>query len=264
MRLGLTSAAFYGRLETEEAAAHLQKLGLDCCEVFLETFSEYTPDFASCVHACLQGLPCVSVHPKGTQFEPDFFGQSARQRNDAFHLINRVMDAGQTLNARYYVMHGPVSVIGRITLDRIRRLEEQFTLAQQAAQAHGMEILWENVYYGAVSSVEDFRRIRERLPELNFVLDVKQSWRGNIDPNEIVREVGGWIRHVHILDHDADGNLCLPGEGIFDLDLFLRLLRDKGYPGDIIIEPYANLTVDAARLSRSIEYMHELLDKLGE
>ena len=42
MRLGLTTAAFYGRLETEEAAARLRALDVDCAEVFLQTPSEYS------------------------------------------------------------------------------------------------------------------------------------------------------------------------------------------------------------------------------
>ena len=42
MKIGLSSAAYYGQLETDEAAAHIAELPLDTCEVFLETPSEYT------------------------------------------------------------------------------------------------------------------------------------------------------------------------------------------------------------------------------
>lgn len=40
MKIGLSSAAYYGQLETDEAAAHIAELPLDTCEVFLETPSE--------------------------------------------------------------------------------------------------------------------------------------------------------------------------------------------------------------------------------
>ena len=76
MKLGMSSAVFYGYLETEDAAAALKDYGLQTCEVFLETHSEYSPAFGQTVRERLRGLPCVSVHPKGTQFEPDIFGQS--------------------------------------------------------------------------------------------------------------------------------------------------------------------------------------------
>ena len=259
MRLGLTSAAFYGRMETEDAAAHLTTLPLDCCEVFLETSSEYSADFAQVVRRNLGHLPCVSVHPKGTQFEPDMFGQSARQRNDAFSTFTRVLDAGEQLGAKYYVLHGPVSVVGRVTLPRIRALEERFALMQSAAQAHHMEILWENVYYGAVSSAEDFRAILSRLPDLHFVLDVKQAWRGHADPIALAREFGGRIRHLHLLDRTTAGDICLPGEGCFDIPLLLRVLADSGYTGDVIIEPYAYQTEDGDALRRSVEWMRGVM-----
>ena len=106
MKLGLTSAAFYGCMETEDAAAFLQAFGLDTCEVFLESHSEYTADFGQLVRGKLGALGCTSVHPKGTQFEPDLFGQSARQRDDALSIMRGVMDAGQVLGAKYYVFHG--------------------------------------------------------------------------------------------------------------------------------------------------------------
>ena len=73
MRLGLSSAAFYGRREVEDTAALLPGYGLNVCEVFLNSFSEYSTTFGGLVRERLNGLPCVSVHPKGTQFEPDIF-----------------------------------------------------------------------------------------------------------------------------------------------------------------------------------------------
>ena len=80
MRLGLSSAAFYGRREVEDTAALLPGYGLDVCEVFLNSFSEYSTDFGGLVRERLNGLPCVSVHPKGTQFEPDIFRRLASGR----------------------------------------------------------------------------------------------------------------------------------------------------------------------------------------
>ena len=263
MKLGLTSAAFYGRMETEDAAAFLQAFGLDTCEVFLETPSEYTADFGQLVRGKLGALGCTSVHPKGTQFEPDLFGQSARQRDDALSIMRGVMDAGQVLGAKYYVFHGPVSVVGRITLDKIRLLEKRFGAMQDMAHARGMEILWENVYYGAVSGIEDFREICTRMPGTGFVLDLKQAWRGHVDPMDVVREMGPHIRHVHILDRDENGNICLPGEGQFDFAALLEQLKAHGFDGSVIIEPYAYQTTDIDAVKRSVGYMREIIAKVG-
>ncbi|MFR5786378.1 MAG: hypothetical protein ACLUHE_04135 [Christensenellales bacterium] len=42
MKIGLSTAAFYGKWEVEEAAAHLRGYGAECAEVFFQTRSEYT------------------------------------------------------------------------------------------------------------------------------------------------------------------------------------------------------------------------------
>lgn len=263
MKLGLTSAAFYGRMETDESAAFLPTLGLDTCEVFLETHSEYSADFGRLVRNNLAGLHVTSVHPKGTQFEPDLYAQSARQRQDAYNIMCGALDAGRELGAKWYVMHGPVSALGRIPPERIRNLPERFSQLQAAASQRGIEILWENVFYGAVAGVEDIRKMRDLLPDVHFVLDLKQAWRAGADPFDILAAMGDRIRHLHVLDHDANGNICLPGDGIFDFDRLLLTLRDGGYNGSVIIEPYAQQTEDIDALRRSIGFMRETLLRAG-
>ena len=51
MKIGLSTAAFYGKWEVEEAAALLGRYGAECAEVFLQTRSEYAREFARLVHA---------------------------------------------------------------------------------------------------------------------------------------------------------------------------------------------------------------------
>ena len=116
MRIGLSSAAFSGRMETEEEAARTAALGVPCCEVFLETFSEYSGDFGREVRARLGETECVSVHPKGTQFESDLFGRSRRQVEDAMAWFAGVCDAGRALGAKYYIFHGPPGKFMRLRL----------------------------------------------------------------------------------------------------------------------------------------------------
>lgn len=45
MNIGLSTAAFYGRWETEEAAEHLSDYGAACAEAFLQTRGEMTAGF---------------------------------------------------------------------------------------------------------------------------------------------------------------------------------------------------------------------------
>ena len=255
MRIGLSAAAFYGRMETEDQAAYLTQFAPDCCEIFLETHSEYSASFGALVKERLQGIPCVSVHPKGTQFEPDLFGQSPRQREDAGRIFRGVLDAGQSLGAQWYVWHGSPCLTGRITPERIRLLGERFPLLQQEAQSRGLEILWENVSWCAVQTPEDVRELKTLLLGIRFTLDIKQAFRAGVEPLDMLRAMGEDVRHVHVLVWDASGKLCLPGVGTVDFRRLLGELGQLGYAGSVIIEPYPQLAVDEDALRRSLAHL---------
>lgn len=116
MEFGISTAAFYRRAATEDALCHIREQGALLCEVYLESFSEYTPDFAHLLRqrADALGLRVVSVHPMGTQFEPQLFSLSVRQHDDAWRIFERVLQSAQILGAKYYVMHGPPTMRGAL------------------------------------------------------------------------------------------------------------------------------------------------------
>ena len=258
IQIGISSAGFYGRMETEEAAAYLTRFPVDRCEIFLETHSEYSAAFGRQAKDALHGLKCVSVHPKGTQFEPDLFGQSKRQTADAMNIFKNVCRAGEALGAKYYVFHGPNSPVRPMALDNIREMEARMEMLMDAAQAHGIQVLWENVSWCAVRTPEDVRRLRERLPEIGFVLDVKQAYRAQVDPLAMIDAMGEQLRHIHALDWDAQGRLTLPGKGIMDWRAMAERLRAIGYDGAIILEPYPAQTTDDDAVRQSLSFLREI------
>lgn len=262
MKLGMSSAGFYGRMETEEEASFLRQFDLDVCEIFLQTRSEYSGDFGRVVKDHLQGLPCVSVHPKGTQFEPDLFGGSPRQRRDAMETLTHVLDAGQVLGASWYVFHGPSGARSPMTPERIANLPERFAAMQAAAQSRNMEILWENVNWCTLRDLACVQSALKLLPDLHFVLDVKQAYLGKTDPFDMLRQMEGRIRHVHLLDWDASGKLCLPGEGVMDFLRLFRELKKQGYDGALILEPYAAQTTDTGAVKRSVAFLRETMERV--
>ncbi len=259
MKLGMSSASFYGRLETEDAAEHLGEFGLDTCEVFLETFSEYRRSFGELVHARLGGLPCISVHPKGTQFEQDLFAQSPRQRADAMQIFEGICSAGEAIGASYYVLHGPSGVKHPVTITGIRNLHLVYPRMKQVAAAHGIEILWENVSWCACRTAEDVATILSLFPEQRFVFDVKQAFHANQDPMQIVKSMGKHLAHVHCLDWNEKGELVLPGEGVFDYYGLTAYLASIGYHGALILEPYNFQTEDEERVKTSLRYLRKCI-----
>lgn len=259
MKLGISSAAFYGQMETEDQAALLHDFPVEVCEVFLETRSEYSAAFGALVRERLAGMPCLSVHPKGSQFEQDLFGRSKRQEADALDTFRHVCGAGQALGAKYYVFHGAFSVSGRLRPGAIFELPERVTNLRAVAAAHGLELLWENVSWCAMRAPEDVRAILEVFPDMNFVLDVKQAFRAGVDPLDMMKAMDGHIRHVHALDWDAEGRLCLPGQGVLDWRALTGALRAQGYDGAVILEPYEWMTRDHAAVRRSLAHLREAI-----
>ena len=259
MRLGLSSAAFYGRMETEEQAEHLTRFPVDCCEVFVQTHSEYTAEFGALVREKLHGLPCVSVHPKGTQFEWDLFGRSRRQVEDAFRAFTGVCDAGRAMGAKYYVLHGPAGVSAPLEPGRIHNLQATMARMREIAAERGIEVLWENVSWAALRRPQDVAELRTLLPDIRFVLDVKQAFRAGQDPLAMLRAMGGQAAHIHVLDQTPSGALCLPGEGIVDWQGIAQHLRGIGYQGAVILEPYESQARDEAALRRSIDWLRRVL-----
>ena len=260
MKLGLSSAAFYGRMETEEAAAHLRDFPIEVCEIFLESFSEYCRAFGKVAAAELGPVKCVSVHAKGTQFEPDLFSCSRRQQEDAMGIFSGICGAGQALGAKYYVLHGPGNARNAVPPESIHDLQGRFARMGSIARERGIEVLWENVSWCSLRTPAEVRRAGELLPGLGYVLDVKQAFRAGCEPMDMLQAMGGNVRHVHALDWTAEGKLCLPGQGVTDGPGLLRALRESGYDGAIILEPYSWQAMDEDALRRSLDYLRGCME----
>lgn len=259
MELGMSSAAFYGRMNTEDAAGHLCSFPIDTCEVFLQTFSEYNAEFGRIVRNKLGNLKCTSVHAKGTQFELDLFADYVRQRNDAFRLFEGICSAGKEMGASYYVLHGPPGFRKSLRPEQIRNLKNVFPEMQKIAGKYGMEILWENVFWCACSLPEHVRTLMEFFPDIRFVLDIKQAYQAGTDPMEMAATMGTHLAHVHVLDWDTEGRLVLPGEGVFDFETFARVLRSFHYTGAVILEPYSSQTLDEERVCTSLKHLQNII-----
>lgn len=260
MQLGLSTAALYGRCETEEAAAEIAGLPLDCCEVFLQTPSEYTREFARLTRERLGELSCTSVHPMGIQFENSMFSRSARQKGDAFDLFRRVLDAGQELGARVYVYHGRSSAqLAPLPWNLPANLDVILPMSEEA-EARGMVIGWENVFWCQLTTPERVREAVSAYGDACFTLDIKQAMRAGADPIDMARAMGAHLVNVHLCDWDRAGRLCLPGEGSFDFPALFALLREIGYDGPAVLEPYLALIKSREALKRSIAYLRRCAD----
>ncbi len=260
MRLGLSTAAFYGRWETEEAAKHISRLPLDCTEVFLQSASEYDASFASQVKRNLDGLVCTSVHPLG-HHENFMARRPQRQKKDAFDTFRRILDAGAELGARTYVYHGRhTPQLAALNWDLSWNIEALVPMCEEANK-RGMAIGWENVFWCQLTEPDRVLEAKKALPQVRFTLDIKQAMRAGCDPVDFVHAMGAQLINVHICDWDERGNLCLPGEGAFDFGRLFAALRDISYTGPVILEPYLKIIRSDEALTASLDYVRALMCK---
>ncbi len=259
MRLGLTTAAFYGRLETEDAAARFQTFDVDCAEIFLETYSEYSASFGALVRERLGGLPVTSVHPMGTAFENSLFSLSARQRLEAQKILAGVLEAGRALGARIYVYHGRHNVKGTGIPANFESVAPRIGELCDLAADYGITICFENVSWCQMSTPERVLQVRNAYPKAGFVLDIKQAMQSGYDVSAFIAAMGDRLQNVHVCDYDGGGKLFMPGQGTFDFAKLGRQLREAHYDGPVILEPYTTLYTSDEELAQSIAYLRKTM-----
>ena len=255
MKLGLSTAAFYGRWETEEAAKRIGGMPVDCAEAFLQTGSEYERSFARLVRENFGPVRCTSVHPSGIQFENQMFGRSQRQRQDAFDAFCRVLDATAELGASYYVYHGWSTTQLSPRPFNLQANADMLAVMSEEAKKRGVTMAWENVFWCQLTNIERIRQVMDAAPNVRFTLDIKQAMRAGEDPIEMARVMGERLVNVHVCDWKENGKLCLPGEGCFDFDAFFAQLREQNYQGPVILEPYLALIESDEALMHALTYL---------
>jgi len=260
MKLGISTAAFYGKWETEEAAEQIASLPLDCAEVFLQSESENTTEFASIVKSNLRNIECTSIHPLGG-YENYMAGRPARQIRDAFDHYRRVLDAGAEMGAKVFVYHGRhTPLLSPLPWNLAWNIEALVPMCEEA-EKRGMVVGWENVCWCQLTKPECVLEARDALPQVRFTLDIKQAMRAGCNPVDFISAMGDRLCNVHVCDWREDGSLCLPGEGIFDFDALFAALHQTEYNGPVIIEPYLRLIESMDTLERSISFVRSKIER---
>lgn len=266
MRTGVSTASLFMRENNEEALSLLDALGVRTAEVFLTSFSEYDRKFGALLNEKKGRTNVHSVHVLNTQFEPQLFNGNPRVKKDAFSWLEKAMQTGQALGARYYTFHG----IARIK--RASRSGEKDDFSgwgrglkeiSELCACFGLELCLENVEWAMYNRPGFFRAVREYCPGLSCVLDIKQARISSYPYTMYLAEMKGSLAHVHVSDVDADGKIRLPGKGIFDFPEFLKRLDGAGFDGPLIIEVYKDDFLRAEELKQACDYLDELLYKYG-
>lgn len=248
----------------EDAVDFISAAGCRLCEIFLNTFSEYEPDFAELLKEKLtfNDLSAFSVHPMGTQFEPQLFSTCRRQQQDAVRIFEKILMTAKHLGAKYYIMHGPASMRGSVKNMQFERIGPVAAELCEIAASYGITLSWENVSWCLFDSPEFAGRILEhsKTDKLTFTLDIKQAVRSGYSPFDYMEAMNGKLANVHLCDYTESGGLKLkiPGKGEFDFQLMRSRLEEITYRGPVMLEVYSDLYGDLNELKSSYEYIRDL------
>lgn len=261
MQIGISTANLYPE-QIEDALLQLDGKGAEVTEVFLNTVSETTPAFAKMLKekADAIGISIRSFHSYTSCFEPYMlFSQYERRFEDGLNVFAPIFEAASVAGADYVILHGDRDPGTLPAEESIARFEKLYDLGQE----YGVTLLQENVVRFRACSPDFVRQMRAQLGDkAQFTLDFKQCRRTGISVLEMIDAMSGAIRHVHISDATADKDCLMPGVGTEDLRTPLKILKDSGFDGAVIIELYRHNFDKIDELSSGTAFLRQLLTTL--
>ena len=257
MQVGISTATFYTKLYTEQTFPVIKKCGAEVCEVFMNTYSEYEPEFGDIFVRESDGLKIYSVHALNTQFEPQLFNRVDRTRYDAEVILKKVLANAQKMGAHYYTFHATtrLKVTSKINVDDFAY---HITRIGDIAKQYDVQICLENVHWAAFKSPNFFRELKSKITNIGTVLDIKQARQSGFDWREYIDVMGNTIRNIHISDV-KNNQTALVGTGEFPFKELIARLRDVGYDGPLIIEQYPEDYDTYDQLKDAVEFIKSLI-----
>lgn len=262
MKIGLSTATFFGKEVTEDTFKIIQSMDISVCEVFMTTFSEYRTEFASLINQRKGNVEIYSVHSLTTHFEPMLFNMAERTRNDAFEILKMFLKNAQTIGAKSYTFHGP-TMLRKIPYNlNYDDLGNKINNLIEFVESFGLELSYENVHWAYFNAPKFFVEIKARCPKLFCTMDIKQAMQSGLTYSEFLPVMADRLNNVHISDFDSNGNICVPGKGIVDFRRLFAMLRDCGYDKNLMLELYSKNYNNYDELYASLEYLKNILAKI--
>ena len=238
MKVGISTATFFGKALTENTFQLIKDAGADVCEVFLTTYSEYEPEFCDILLENKQDVKVHSIHTLTSQFEPQLFNPAERTRLDAERMFKKALYTMQRLGAGYYTYHGSTVFKASHRAPNFEKLGNRLNQLCEMVGKYGGELCMENVHWADYRTPGVFSEVKKYAPNLRACLDIKQAMQSKADYRDYLREMGKDIRTVHICDYDGD-KLYPTGFGTFDFAELKSRLVDVGFDGNVLIELYS-------------------------
>ena len=262
MVIGISTASFFSKVTTEDSANIIKSLGFKTCEVFLTTFSEYTPEFGILLKDRFQGLDVYSIHSLNQHYEPELFNFVERTRRDSEFFFEEVCYIAKILKAKYYTFHGPARLKRtKYSLDFqwiSNRLSSLNNILGSITQGE-CYLAYENVHWTYFNDPVFFESLKVLSP-VKACLDIKQAMQSGIDLYSYIDIMKDRLVNVHLCDYNENGELRIPGRGCFDFTKLFNKLISIGYNGPLMIEVYPKDYTKFDELEESKNYLQECLN----
>ena len=247
MKIGISTSCLYP-MYTEQSFKTIAQNGVALTEIFFNANLELQPPF---IQELVQikneyGITVSSVHPTMSLAESFMlFSNYDRRFYEGLEMYKHYAEIAADLGAKYVIMHGGKP---NGTMDNYGYFE-RFAKVAEVVRQNGTTLLQENVVKFRAGDLEALKNMSDYLGDnVSFCLDVKQSIRGGYSPYDVLKLLGGKIKHLHLSDSNQQNDCMLPLDGNFDFKRFFDMAKQCGYTGDAVIEVYRNAFVDTKEL----------------
>lgn len=256
MKAGMSTACLYPAL-LEKAFRFIAENGVGTAEIFVNSHCELSDPYRGEMLALQReyGVEVVSVHPYTCPMEPMMlFTAYERRVDDMLDYYKRYFEYMNLFGARILVLHGnkPQNDCPD------ERYFERYLRLWEAAKEFGVIPAQENVSRCTGGRLDFLIKMKRVLGDrAAFVLDTKQALRAGSDPIEMVKALGGNIKHVHFSDSGKAGDCLKFGSGEYDNKSLFTELKQVGFDGSVILELYRDGYSDKSELPEN----YRLLDR---
>lgn len=260
MKAGLSTACMYPT-DVEIAFRQLAESGAKTAEIFVNSHCELSDPYRGEMLAAQKeyGVDVVSVHPYTCGIEPMMlFTEYERRVADMLDYYKRFFEYMNLFGARFFILHGNKNQ----NPFPDEKYFERYLRLQETAEQFGVCAVQENVSRCTSGSLDFLVKMKEALGDkAAFVLDTKQAHRSGTTPLDMVRALGGNIKHVHFSDFGKAGDCLKFGFGEYDNLALFKELKKCGYEGSVIIELYLDSHNGASDLAENCRALNGFLIK---
>ncbi len=256
--VGASTACMYPQ-DTAESLEMLCQHGIHSFELFLNTFSEFQPNYLDKLKRIAREYDAqiLSVHPFTSEMESMFFFSDYPARlADGLALYERLFSRARELGARFFIFHGGKEHFVKSEEEYF----ERYQMLLEAAKRQDLLLLHENVVRTKSHDLDFLLQLSKALPDARFVLDIKQAVRSGVSPFDFLEHLGNKVEHIHFSDHNAQKD-CLPaGQGTLDLNRFFHQMLLETTCRSVVMELYRSSFGSVENIVESCHLISKILD----